>query len=614
MRVQKLKLMVIAMAIAAPTVSSPAWARFPKRVDSQGSCGRAAPVYNGGDILPNVRVVAVMWSTAVSSTIVNNIGNFYRAITDNEWMDFLQEYYSTDPHQNPVSRGSFGGTFTINPSTTHGMTGQPTLTDADIGTELAKQINSVPPALPAPTPNTVYMIHFPKNFSITLGTGQNATVMCGGACAEHTFTTQIINGASTRIPYAVVPDQSSPACFNLCSSGTAYQQDTISASHEMAEAITDPFISPNQGACPTGGIGLGWCPEIGDPCECASPVTITDINQNSYTVQPMYHIDTNSCTPTKTPLCEKTSNAWGESKSNQAAAPNETEYFYSSNSCSSSPINPAATCQNVADMYGLFDANINFMPSQVQWWYDNNSCGAMELDQGIAPCQRASDDYGIVANLTWGSAPPYIQSWWNSNGCDTVPRGLSPCQKAADLYGFAPGTTGFAPSDIQSDWNALGCTETTTSLQSELCQNASNIYGIVANVTWGIAPVPTQNWWMANFCDTTPTCQGVSDLLGTEVVGNTSNQGIAPQNVFEWFLNSSCTTSPQFWNGDECQLVADNFGPVDTTSNVAPSSGFLPNMPTWNGIGWWAAALCRQSNKAAPYHPRDHRMVHFGPG
>jgi hypothetical protein len=202
-----------------------------------------------------------------------------------------------------------------------------------------------------------------------------------------------------------------------------------------------------------------------------------------------------------------------------------------------------------------------------------------------------------------------VKSWFNANGCTTKPHGISACQTAADLYGFAPGTTGIAPTDIINKWNAYGCNETTTSDVTELCQNISNLYGTVAGVTWGIAPSQAQSYWTSHNCFDAPSCQAISDLMGS----TPSSKGVASDTVYSWYLNNGCFSTPQFWNGDICQLVADNFSPADTGVNSQYDViGFLPQLAKWDILVWWENNGCR--SKSNTYHPRGHRRIAFTNG
>jgi hypothetical protein len=569
-------------------------------------CQSGVPHYWGGDVLTTPKVVIVLWGSSVSAGLSGGMPALFRFLTNSQWMDRLVEYFSVSGHGGPVQRGSYFGEFPISPTTNHGKSGQPTLTDVDIGTELAKQINTTG-AVPAPTANTLYFIFFPPNFSVTIGNNGSACNNWGGI---HASTTQTINGVSTRIPYAIVPDMASTACVSKkWATGSVWQQETFIASDILAETITDPFHGPNNNNSTA---GLGWAPEIGGLCQCQPPEVLTDSGGNQFNIQPIWHIDTASCAPQKLWMCQETSNAFGTSGiffENPAAAPGEISNWFQANACQTSPQTSGNTCQNLADIYGVLDFNTNFMPPETLAWYQNNSCEAGMLDNDESPCQRVSDDYGTTAGVTWGSAPSYVRTWWSNNGCSTVPHGISACQVAADLYGFAPGTTGFAPSDIQQKFSAMGCNETTTSDVDELCQNISNLYGTQADVTWGIAPPEAQNFWIANNCFDWPSCQGISDLTGA----TPSTQGVASSAAYAFYQNNGCTSTPRFGNGDICQLIADNFSVANTGTNSQFNSfGFLPQMSSWNLVLWWTNNNCTTSINT--YHPRGHKRIAFTNG
>jgi CubicO group peptidase (beta-lactamase class C family) len=155
------------------------------------------------------------------------------------------------------------------------------------------------------------------------------------------------------------------------------------------------------------------------------------------------------------------------------------------------------TCQTASNEYGIVaDVTWGFAPSNVQTWWTANGCHTSPVSSD--PCVTAAEEYAIAANVTWGFAPPNVQTWWTANGCDTSYTG-TPCQIAADEYAIAANVTwGFAPSNVQTWWTANGCD---ASYVGDGCQYTANQYGIVANVTWGFAPPNVQAWWRANNCN-----------------------------------------------------------------------------------------------------------------
>jgi hypothetical protein len=257
-------------------------ARFVPPGESANS-GTASATYGQGPVLANVQVIAVFWGNGVNSTVVSNIGPFYKAMTDNSYMDWLQEYNT--PGQ-LIGRGSLGGTYTIQPSNK-----SVSLTDAQINAELASQIQAGNLPVPNlgetyPPSNTVYAIHFPPGITIAGPSGDGNSCQSGGFCGYHNSTTKTIGGVSVPLPYVVLPDFGpGSGCDTGCGADTMFQNFTSTASHEVAEALTDP--EPFS----------GWSPEIGDPCnqQHTTITSYTGSNAVTYTVQKLWSNLSNGC-------------------------------------------------------------------------------------------------------------------------------------------------------------------------------------------------------------------------------------------------------------------------------------------------------------------------------
>jgi alpha-tubulin suppressor-like RCC1 family protein len=214
--------------------------------------------YYGGPVLANVRVISVMWGPDVYPDVATQMGRLYASIVNSTFVDSLSQYRT--PTQT-IGRGTFVGTFTLYPNNTSDA-----LDDSNIGPELAAQINAG--QLPSPDANTLYVIHLPPGKTITM----SGKLGCLDFCAYHYFSNQRLGSTPTNIVYAVLPDYS-PA--SSCSPGplgsttgcgdlTPLFGEMEAASHEIAEAITDPLFCPHElQGCTT----AAWQPEIGDPCE-----------------------------------------------------------------------------------------------------------------------------------------------------------------------------------------------------------------------------------------------------------------------------------------------------------------------------------------------------------
>jgi hypothetical protein len=243
--------------------------------------------YYGGAVVSSAKVEVVFWGPNVDATVRSAIGGFYAAATNSPYLDWLSEY---DTNVTPtgggagtnqtIGRGSYAGAVTITPANAG-----TSLTDANIQSELNAQIAAG--HLPAPTADTIYMVHFPSGVRITEGTNANGTpsVSCaaGGFCAYHgTFA----RNGSANVRYAVIPDQSpGSGCDVGCGTDQRmFNNVSATASHEMIEAITNPDVGIAQYLAPP----LAWYDnangEIGDICDQVQ-TTFTATSGTVYTVQ-----------------------------------------------------------------------------------------------------------------------------------------------------------------------------------------------------------------------------------------------------------------------------------------------------------------------------------------
>jgi hypothetical protein len=255
--------------------------------------------YYGGPVISNVNVVTVFWTNKVDSGVQTTLPEFYSAITDSTFYDLLSEYATNvtptgggSGTNQSIGRGTTGGTFTIAPSKCNNGT-KCTIDDTGIQSELLAQINGgflPPPELDNNgNVNTLYMIYFPLNVTITLQGSKSCVVFC----AYHGTTTSQFN--SKNIAYGVFPDMGpSSSCFGGCGSDPDYLKDTTSvSSHELAESATDIEVGiANNIAAP-----LAWYDpvngEIGDICN-AQQATVT-AGGASWTVQKQWSNSLGSC-------------------------------------------------------------------------------------------------------------------------------------------------------------------------------------------------------------------------------------------------------------------------------------------------------------------------------
>jgi len=215
-------------------------------------------------------------------------------VVNSTYMDWLNQY---DSNRNAldgragtnqtIGRGTYNGTFTIKP--TQGSAA--VVTDEQIQAELEAQINAG--VLPAPTMDSLYMIHFPSGMKITMSDGSGGTATsCQQFCAYH-FGFKAKSGAN--VYYGVMPDLSSVSCSMGCGMGASLiDRTTISASHELIEAVTDAFPTP--GSNP--GYPQAWNTadglEIGDVCQGGNGKL--QVGSQTFTVQQEFDNVKGACT------------------------------------------------------------------------------------------------------------------------------------------------------------------------------------------------------------------------------------------------------------------------------------------------------------------------------
>ena len=255
--------------------------------------------YYGGKIIPNVKVVQVLYgagtyTSEVSSTGASSIAALYRAILNSSYMSWLVEYNTASPAQT-IGFGSFTGQFTITPSAANapkapGCSATNGVTDAQIQAELKAQVTAG--HLPAADTNTYYVVHFPANVSISQG--GSCSGVAGGFCAYHGT---VAAGALSEFYYGVIPDFTTPGMTSGCGGSTRYGNETSVSSHELIEAITDPEV----GIATVTGPPLAWYDtvngEIGDICN-AQQATIIGTDNASYVVQTEFSNAQNNCVVT----------------------------------------------------------------------------------------------------------------------------------------------------------------------------------------------------------------------------------------------------------------------------------------------------------------------------
>lgn len=207
-------------------------------------------VNNGGQVLAKPVITTVTWSNEPAADTFEKFGDQLGA----------SEYWKAVTAEYGVGAATSGAEHHVRIPTA----GPASISDADLTTFVQTSLSDAASGWPAPTPDSVYILYLPKGTSLVLQ-GQDACKQ--GVGGYHESVT--VNGK--EVAYAIVPQ---------CAS-SKLDVTTLSASHELAEAATDPY--PNKSPAWVGfdDAHLSWelfnqfQSENGDACEFYRTSTLT---------------------------------------------------------------------------------------------------------------------------------------------------------------------------------------------------------------------------------------------------------------------------------------------------------------------------------------------------
>jgi hypothetical protein len=209
--------------------TSPGWAQRPSR----NPLNSINVTYHGGPLLQNVKVTTLFYgSDWSSSNLPDYFNGFFKAVfADGRYMANLAQYSAGGY---TIGNGTFATT------DMDAATLPATVKDAQIQAEIRAQVAAG--NLPAPDDNTLYFVFTAPHIVVEDAYGNNSAQDFSG---YHDYAP-----GSDGFSYAIIPYDNS---LSDARKMTAY------ASHELAEAVTDPQPTDT---------GLGWYDnrngEIGD--------------------------------------------------------------------------------------------------------------------------------------------------------------------------------------------------------------------------------------------------------------------------------------------------------------------------------------------------------------
>ena len=202
MKKRFLPLLMVAAAAAA-LCSHPDPAR------AQGNFTDVNIDYNGGQLIQNVHVATIFWGSEwKGSRYQDFLNGFFQALfTDGRYLANLAQY-SANGYK--ISNGKYVGTFLDD------LPLAATVSDSEIRAEIKALATAG--SVPATDANILYFVFTPKNTVVTDRQGNSSLFDFAG---YHDFASE------AGFAYAVIPYD---VTDNL----------TLAASHELAEAVTDP--------------------------------------------------------------------------------------------------------------------------------------------------------------------------------------------------------------------------------------------------------------------------------------------------------------------------------------------------------------------------------------
>jgi hypothetical protein len=206
----------------------------------------------------------------------------FDATTRVKLLDFLGKVGATDYWKQTTSEYGVGPASVADPvDLSESASG--TIASGVIDAWLAAKLNHDDPAFPAPTDQTIYVLHYPSGVSVTMSNNGTTSTSCDAFGAYHGDLRLDAGHGYQNVAYAVMP-----TCARF-GSRTGLDAFTASESHELIEAATDPYPRYDPGFSSPDSDHEYWAfllggGEAGDLC-AQDPLAFTRFTELPYTVQ-----------------------------------------------------------------------------------------------------------------------------------------------------------------------------------------------------------------------------------------------------------------------------------------------------------------------------------------
>jgi len=191
----------------------------PLRTEAVAPVALPRLTYRGGPLLTSVEAFLFFWGEAWTrqADVMEKLSAFFDYIVSSPLIDQLSEYGVQD---DAIGYGSRTGAIALSTSP------PPQVADLEIQRFIREEIASDPAVAP-PTANSPYFVFLPPGVTVDL----DGASSCVNFCGYH----DAIDG---EIFYAVMPY---PECEGCSADMPVLDALTVTSSHELCEAITDPI-------------------------------------------------------------------------------------------------------------------------------------------------------------------------------------------------------------------------------------------------------------------------------------------------------------------------------------------------------------------------------------
>eukprot|EP00299_Pterocystis_sp_00344_P000078 c10024_g1_i2.p1 GENE.c10024_g1_i2~~c10024_g1_i2.p1 ORF type:complete len:416 (+),score=80.72 c10024_g1_i2:40-1287(+) len=234
--------------------------------------------YFGGPIISNPEVSAILWNE--NTLFQEEMDMLYRHLSEGRYMNFFQEYNVEG--QEPFGVGKYLGSHVCSTCDNGNM-------DISVDEVVAALTQLIlDGSVPYPNKNSYYAISFPPEYHVTVG----EDVSCEVYCAIH----QSFEFQGMDVAFGIIPDLGSSGCENGCGVHSVLENTMYVASHEFAEAITDPVTGVEGVDTWRDSNGM----ELADTC--AHQAVFVSEDEDSFVVQKLWSNAMMDCVDPMEPL------------------------------------------------------------------------------------------------------------------------------------------------------------------------------------------------------------------------------------------------------------------------------------------------------------------------